>query len=188
MSRPPKPFLEEMEEGADPSLAPPVPDALPEGQAMQAVATLAQKRGSGLTRFAIWAFGALFSFALSVAAYDFVTGLLARNVVLGWVAFVLVLLAVLGGLFLALREWRAFLRLKRLDGLREQAISARAAADLKAARRVVAGLTGLYAARGDTAWAGRGWPSGRARSWMPMRFCRWPSGSCWRRWMPRRGW
>ena len=156
MSRPPKPFLEEMEEAADPSLAPPVPDALPEGQAMQAVAALSQKRGSGLTRFAVWAFSALFSFALSVAAYDFVTGLLARNVVLGWVAFALVALAFLGGLFLALREWGAFLRLKRLDGLREQAISARAAADLKEARRVVAGLTGIYAARGDTAW-------GRAR-------------------------
>ena len=156
MSRPPRPFLEEMEEGADPSLAPPVPDALPEGQAMQAVAALAQARGSALTRFAVWAFGALFSFALSVAAYDFVTGLLARNVVLGWVAFALVALAVLGGLFLALREWGAFLRLRRLDGLRDQAVAARSAADLKAARRVVAGLTGLYAARGDTAW-------GRAR-------------------------
>ena len=156
MSRPPKPFLEEMEEAADPSLAPPVPDALPEGQAMQAVAALAQKRGSGLTRFAVWAFSALFSFALSVAAYDFVTGLMARNVVLGWLAFALVTLAVLGGLFLALREWGAFLRLKRLDGLRGQAVEARAAADLKAARRVVSGLTGLYAARGDTAW-------GRAR-------------------------
>ena len=156
MSRPPKPFLEELAEAADPSLAPPVPDALPEGQAMQAVAALAQKRGSGLTRFAVWAFSALFSFALSVAAYDFVTGLMARNVVLGWLAFALVTLAVLGGLFLALREWGAFLRLKRLDGLRGQAVEARAAADLKAARRVVSGLTGLYAARGDTAW-------GRAR-------------------------
>ncbi|MBL9075034.1 TIGR01620 family protein [Tabrizicola sp.] len=145
-----------MEEGADPSLAPPVPDALPEGQAMQAVAALAQARGSALTRFAVWAFGALFSFALSVAAYDFVTGLLVRNVVLGWVAFALVALAVLGGLFVALREWGAFLRLKRLDGLREGALAARSAADLKAARRVVAGMTGLYAARGDTAW-------GRAR-------------------------
>ncbi|MFZ1512966.1 MAG: TIGR01620 family protein, partial [Tabrizicola sp.] len=128
MSRPPKPFLEEMEEGADPSLAPPVPDALPEGQAMQAVAALAQRRGSGLTRFALWAFGALFSFALSVAAYDFVTGLLARNVVLGWAAFALVVLAVLAGLVLALREWGAFLRLRRLDGLREQALAARAGA------------------------------------------------------------
>ena len=67
MSRPPKPFLEEMDATVDPGAAPPVPDVLPEGQAMQAVAALSQKRGSGLTRFAVWAFGALFSFALSVA-------------------------------------------------------------------------------------------------------------------------
>ena len=118
MSRPPKPFLEEMEEAVDPSLAPPVPDGLPEGQAMQAVAALSQKRPSGLWRFATWAFGALFSFALSVAAYDFVTGLLARNVVLGWVAFALVVVAVVSGLVLALRDWGAFLRLSRLDALR----------------------------------------------------------------------
>jgi putative membrane protein len=156
MSRPPKPFLEEMEEAADPSMAPPVPDTLPEGQAMQAVAALSQKRGSALTRFALWAFSALFSFALSVAAYDFVTGLLARNVILGWAAFVLVVVAVFAGLVLALREWGAFLRLKRLDGLRERAVAARATADLKEARRVVSGLVGLYGARGDTAW-------GRAR-------------------------
>ena len=156
MSRPPKPFLEEIAEAADPSLAPPVPDALPEGQAMQAVAALAKRRGSGLTRFAVWAFGALFSFALSVAAYDFVTGLLARNVILGWAAFALVAVAVVAGLVLALREWGAFLRLRRLDGLRERAVAARTTADLKEARQVVAGLTSLYGARGDTAW-------GRAR-------------------------
>jgi putative membrane protein len=156
VTRPPKPFLEEMVEAADPGAAPPVPEVLPEGQAMQAVAALAQKRGSGLWRFAFWAFSALFSFALSVAAYDFVTGLLARNVVLGWVAFALVVVAVLGGLMLALREWGAFLRLKRLDGLRERAVAARMGADLKEARRVVSGLTGLYGARPDTAW-------GRAR-------------------------
>jgi putative membrane protein len=156
VSRPPKPFLEEMEEAVDPSLAPPVPDGLPEGQAMLAVAALARKRPSGLWRFAVWAFGALFSFALSVAAYDFVTGLLARNVVLGWMAFALVVLAVVAGLVLALREWGAFLRLSRLDSLRTRAVEARAAADLKEARRVVSGLVALYGARGDTAW-------GRAR-------------------------
>ena len=156
MSRPPKPFLEEIAEGADPGAAPPVPDVLPEGQAMQAVAALTQTRGSGVTRFALWAFSALFSFALSVAAYDFVTGLMARNAVLGWVAFALVVVAVAAGLVLALREWGAFLRLKRLDGLRGQAVEARKTADLKAARRVVTGLTGLYGARSDTAW-------GRAR-------------------------
>ncbi len=156
MTRPPKPFLQEMEEAADPSAAPPVPDMLPEGQAMLAVAAMSQRRRSGVWRFAVWTFGALFSFALSVAAHDFVTGLMARNVVLGWAAFALVALAVLAGLVLALREWGAFLRLRRLDGLRERALGARSAADLKAARQVVAGLTALYAARGDTAW-------GRAR-------------------------
>ncbi|MCU0904016.1 MAG: TIGR01620 family protein, partial [Tabrizicola sp.] len=156
MSRPPKPLLEEMEEPVDPSSAPPVPDVLPEGQAMQAVAALSQKRGSALTRFAVWAFGALFSFALAVAAYDFVEGLLARNVVLGWVAFGLVVVAVAAGLVLALREWGAFLRLGRLDALRTRAEEARAAADIKEARRVVSGLVSLYGARGDTAW-------GRAR-------------------------
>ncbi|MFN3578257.1 MAG: TIGR01620 family protein, partial [Tabrizicola sp.] len=156
MSRPPKPFLEEMDEALDPGAAPPVPDALPEGQAMQAVAALSQRRGSALTRFALWAFGALFSFALSVAAWDFVTGLLARNLVLGWAAFVLVVAAVLAGLVLALREWGTFLRLRQLDGLRERAATARTTADLKEARRVVSGLVSLYGARGDTAW-------GRAR-------------------------
>lgn len=156
MSRPPKPFMQEIEEAADPSSAPPVPDALPEGQAMQAVASLSRRRGSALARFAAWAFGALFTFALSVAAYDFVTGLLERNLVLGWAAFALVALAVVAGLMLALREWAAFLRLRRLDGLREQAVAARASADLKGAQRVVQGLTTLYGARGDTAW-------GRAR-------------------------
>lgn len=156
MSRPPKPFMEEMEEAVDPSLAPPVPDSLPEGQAMQAVAALTRRRGSALGRFAIWAFGLLFSFALSVAAYDFVTELLARNIILGWAAFALVVVAVAAGLVLALREWGAFLRLGRLDSLRQRAVEARAAADLKEARRVVANLTSLYSTRVDTAW-------GRAR-------------------------
>lgn len=156
MSRPPKPFLEEMDEAADPSLAPPVPDGMPEGQAMLAVAKLSEAKGGGMRRFALWAFGALFTFAISVAAYDFVTGLLARNLILGWIAFALVALAVLAALVLTLREWAAYLRLKRLDSFRIRAEEARATANLAAARKVVGGLTSLYAARGDTAW-------GRAR-------------------------
>ncbi len=156
MTRPPKPFLQEIDAAADPSAAPPVPDALPEGQAMQAVGALSQARGGGMRRFAVWAFTTLFTFALGVAAWDFVTGLLARNVVLGWVAFVLVTFAVLSATVLAMREWAAFLRLRRLDDLRAGAIGAGRAADLQAARQVVQAITRLYAARGDTAW-------GRAR-------------------------
>jgi putative membrane protein len=99
---------------------------------------------------------ALVTFALSVAAYDFVTGLLARNVMLGWVAFVLVVVAVLAGASLGLREWAAFLRLGRLDALHRAAEAAQAAADLSAARKVVTSLISLYAGRAETAW-------GRAR-------------------------
>ena len=156
MTRPPKPFLQEIEEAADPSLAPPVPDDLPEGKAIRAVAALSQRKGSALTRLALWAFGALFSFTLTVAAWDFVTGLLARNLILGGAAFALVSLAVLAALILGLREWAAFARLARLDGIRERAIAARRTADLAEARRLSVALTRLYAARGDTAW-------GRAR-------------------------
>jgi len=149
---PRKPFVADIEDAADPSAAPPVPDLSPQGQAMQAVAALTARRGSALTRLALWAFGAVFSLAISVAAYDFVTGLLARNLVLGWLAFALVGLAVLAGLVLGLREWAAFLRLRRLDGLRQRAEAARAAADLAEARRVSQALTRLYAGRADLAW------------------------------------
>jgi putative membrane protein len=151
-----KPYLQEIDEGADPAAAPPVPDVLPEGQAMQTVATLSQTKGSGLTRFALWAFGSLFLFVLSVAAWDFVTGLFTRNLIFGWIALGLLALALLAALILALREWAAYARLARLDTLRARAETAHAAADLPAARRMVADLTRLYAARPDTAW-------GRAR-------------------------
>lgn len=144
----PKPFLQELETAGDPALAPPVPDPVPE-----AVTVAPGRSRAGLRRFALWAVGAVLSLALSVAAYDFVTGLLARNLALGWLAGVLVAAAVLAGLILALREWAAFLRLSRLDDLRGRAGVARRAADLAQARQVVAGVSALYAARVDRAWA-----------------------------------
>ena len=67
--------------------APPVPETaepLPDGQAMQRAAQLAARKPSRLLR---WFFGlgmALVSAVASVAAWDFVTGLVARNSVLGW--------------------------------------------------------------------------------------------------------
>jgi putative membrane protein len=151
-----KPFVQELEDEADPGAAPPVPDLLPVGQAMQRVMALTTPRSSPFWRFAVWAFGALFTFVLSVAAWDFVTGLFARNSILGWAAFLLISGAVIAALILALKEWAAFARLARLDGLRQQAAEAREGGDLARARAVVASLVRLYGARSDTAW-------GRAR-------------------------
>jgi len=156
VSRPPKPLLQEIDQAADPAAAPPVPDLQQDGAAMQAVAALSQRRGSKVARLALWAITFLIGFWVSVAAYDFVTGLLARNLILGWIAFVLVAAAGLAALILALREWAAYLRLGRLEGLREAGATARTEADLAKARRVTAALVRLYDARAETAW-------GRAR-------------------------
>jgi len=153
----PKPFVLDLEGEGDPGAAPPVPDILPTGAAMQAAARIAAPRpGGGVRRMAVWAFGALFSFVLSVAAWDFVTDLLTRNAVLGTVAFALIVVAVGLALLGAAREAAAFARLGRLDALRRGAVAAMANADLAGARTTVAGLERLYAGRPDTAW-------GRAR-------------------------
>ncbi len=82
---PPRPFVLEVEDddtpGADPSTAAPVPEAdgLPSPRAVLAAGQVASARPSGPWRFALWAFGALFSFVLSVAAYDFAAALLASR-------------------------------------------------------------------------------------------------------------
>lgn len=104
-------------------------------------------RGSALSRFALWVFGTLFAFVLSVAAWDFVTGLLSRDSLLGWVAFGLVGLAVVVALALAMREVAGFARMARIDGFRTRAEAAVAAADIREARAVVAGLERIYANR-----------------------------------------
>lgn len=148
---PRKPLILEIEEEADPSLAPPVPDPLPEGRALQ-MAAVVTGRPSFLTRAALWTFSAFFSFLLSVAAWDFVTGLFARNALLGWLAFALLAAALAAAALLSLREWAAYARLARLDTLRQRAEVARAAADLKEARALAAALTRLYSTRAETAW------------------------------------
>lgn len=146
---PRKPLVIELEgEAPDPGAAPPVPDA--DAPAMVRAAHLSPP--SRLTRFALWVFSALGGFVLSVAAWDFVTGLLSRNSALGMVAFGLVALAVLAAVALAGREALAYARLGRLEALRQSATQARASADLKAARAAVAGLTRLYAGRDDARW------------------------------------
>ncbi|WP_260692116.1 YcjF family protein [Gemmobacter fulva] len=138
---------------ADPGLAPPVPEASPEGRAMLAAAQITRRRASPLLKAVLWAFGALFSFVLSVAAYDFVAQLMARNPMLGSIALGLTVVFVALALALALREWGAYLRLARLDSLRERALAARGAQDLAAARSVSDGVVALYRHRPELAEA-----------------------------------
>jgi putative membrane protein len=124
---------------------------VPDSDGPEVLARLPPPRGSALTRAALWVFGALGSFVLSVAAWDFVTSLLTRDSLLGTVALVLVGLAVLMALALALRELAGFARMARIDTLRLRAVEAAASANIKEARSVVAGLESLYSARPEFA-------------------------------------
>ncbi|MBK5934200.1 putative membrane protein [Rhodovulum imhoffii] len=157
MSR--KPVLFDLDETSDtpetPATAPPVPDLPddpPTGQAMRAVALLAARRPSRTLRLFWAAFVGLLGLAISIAAWDFVTGLLSRSSVLGGLALGLLALGGVTLLVLILREMAAFARLRRLDDLHQQADAALAASDLTAARKVLDRLLDLYAGRGDIRW------------------------------------
>ena len=152
------PILIDLEEGeiARPDTAPAVPDVVGERAAMQQVAALAARKPSRLARWFWSLLVALVGFVVSLAAWDYVNGLLARSPVLGMIAFGLVALFCLILLVIALRELAAFARLSRLDSVHKDAADALASHDLGAARGVVDKLGKLYADRDDMTW-------GRAR-------------------------
>ena len=158
------PVLIEMQSPAEegPERAPPVPDAPDatdapqdgayEGRAMQMAATLAARKPSRLGRW-FWALaGMLLTTLVSLAAWNYVTGLIASVPLLGYAvtlmlaAFVAVLAA------MALRELAAFGRLGRIDALRRAADEALAAQDMSAASQVCDRVLALYARRPDTEW------------------------------------
>nr|WP_074221717.1 TIGR01620 family protein [Rhodovulum sp. ES.010] len=157
------PRVFDTEDGAraqpSPATAPPVPDLEadgappPEGRAMQTLAALGARRPSRLARLFWSSLLALVGFMVSVAAWDFVTGLLQRNTILGGIALTLVGLVLLALLLVMIRELAAFARLRRLDALHQEANAAIASHDLAQARAVFDHLMGFYAHRDDTAWA-----------------------------------
>ncbi len=151
------PVLIEVGEPGDetPATAPPVPDpgpVLPEARAMQAVAGFAARKPSRLGRW-FWGLAlALVSFWASVAAWQFVTGLMERQPLLGLTASLLVAAFVAVLLIIALREAAAFARLRRVDGLHAATAEAVARDDLVGAREAVIRLKRLYRGRAECSW------------------------------------
>lgn len=150
--RPQGPLVIEYDgDDADPFAAADLPD-VSGGHAVQIAIRLAAKPRSAFGRFAFWVFTSLFTFVLSVAAWNFVTGLFASNIILGWIGFGLMIVALAVVVILTLQEFSAFARMARLDQLRLATASAHRTADLKAARAIVDDIAKLYANRADTAW------------------------------------
>ncbi|MEL6644342.1 MAG: TIGR01620 family protein [Pseudomonadota bacterium] len=138
-----------------PAEAAPVIDteaATPSGQAMQTMATLAARQPSPLARWFWRLFSALAVFGLSIWAYDFVTGLVLRNPVLGYIALGLLGLFLAVCLAIVIREWAALARLSRLDKIHEAAEAARSTNDVAAARDVTKKIATLYAGRDELRW------------------------------------
>ncbi|WP_342077198.1 TIGR01620 family protein [Yoonia sp. SS1-5] len=149
------PVLIELDDDAvaQPHVAPAVPDLVaPQGAAMQQVAAIAARRPSRLAKW-FWSLAvALVGFVVSLAAWDYVNGLLARSPVLGGIATVLIGLILLLLVIGALRELAAFGRLRKLDTIQKQAAEALETGHLADAKNVVGKLDRLYRDREDTAW------------------------------------
>ena len=135
-----------------PEDAPPPPEDPPSGGAMVRMAELAARprRGGGW----FWPLaGSLLSLVVSVAAYDYLTGLIAEYPAIGWLALALTLMlaAVVRGQ--VVREVWAIRKLARIDRFRAAALAATALTDASAARRVSEDLDAFYAGRPEMKWS-----------------------------------
>ncbi|WP_108813931.1 YcjF family protein [Loktanella sp. Alg231-35] len=142
------------QEPARPEIAPALIDASegPQGAAMQQVAAIAARKPSRLARWFWSLLLALVGFVVSLAAWDYISGLLARSPILGGIATGLIALLLLVLLVMGLRELAAFARLRRLDAIQRKASEALTSNTLGTARDVVTSLVGLYGDREDTSW------------------------------------
>lgn len=141
----------EGEDVARPDVAPAVPDVLTPTTIQNAAVWVARPA----SRLAKWFWSLLIAitgFVVSLAAWDYINGLLARSPVLGMIAFGLVALFCLVLAGIALKEIAAFSRLRRLDKVHAAAASALVSGDLAGARDVIAKLEALYKGREDAAW------------------------------------
>lgn len=150
--------------GDDPALAAPAPspaEAPPPVEedeaptpAMTRAAQLAAGKPSGWAGRLLWSAAAgLVTLALSVWAWDFVTGLLERFPLLGWLAAALIAAIGVALAAVALRETAALARLGKVDDLRRKAEAALRGGDRAEALAAVEGLETLYSSRPDLDWA-----------------------------------
>ncbi len=146
--------LDDAKPAPSPADAPPVAeiDTAPTGQAMQTLATLAARPGSPLARW-FWRLAlAVVLFVAGVAAWDFVTGLVARSPVLAAAALAIFGLFLAVCLAIIVKELGALARLRRMDRFQSKATEIRATHDLAAARKLAGELSRFYKGRGDVTW------------------------------------
>ena len=145
---------------ADVNIALPIPEAALDGSAlaqeqnsaMQVAARVVARKPSWIGRL-FWSVTlALVGAMVSVAAWDFANGLIARMPVLGLIVTALLAVFVILLVIMALKELAALSRLSRIDGLRHAAAEALESNDLTGAAALTKRLIRLYNGREDTRW------------------------------------
>lgn len=152
------PLLIDLEDRDTPSPAdaPPVADIAPQGQAMQAVASIAARPRSRLWAWLWRSLAAVLAFLIGVTLWTFVENMVARSPLLGWAAILLIGVFLVLCLAVLIRELAALARLARVDALQSEAAKVLAENDLASARAFARKLAAFYRGREDTSW-------GRAR-------------------------
>ncbi len=162
MTQPPDPRRPRVFAPDDPALV--VPVALPPDEAVDdgalpphvGRATLPNKadvaRGFRFGALLFAALVGLASLAASLAFARFVSGALARDDWIGWVAFALLAVAAVSALVLIGRELMGLSRLARLGRVRRDIDAALAGTDIKAERASLSRLKRLYVTRPDQRW------------------------------------
>ena len=150
--RPVRIDAEKLKPAPGPPQAVPVPEPdFPEQAAMGRAALLAAKPASWLGRLFWAAVLALLSLSVTLAVYDFVEGVMQRNIWLGRAATGLAGVVVFVLVMLVLREITGLYRLRKLDGLRRRAGQARGQSR-DVAIETIAELDRFYQGRQDMRW------------------------------------
>jgi putative membrane protein len=111
------------------------------------------RKPSLMSRLFLWAVGLLLGAVISVAFWDFVTSLMARNVYFGWALTGLLGNVLFCLLIFALRELMAFSRLRRVDGLKRRAVEIAGSDNLADHQGFAQTLLKFYRGRQDLEWA-----------------------------------
>ncbi|RXF75009.1 YcjF family protein [Hansschlegelia zhihuaiae] len=131
----------------------PQPDAFEAGLEPAAAPVEKPRRGVTLGGLFWSALGGLISLALGLWATRVVEETFSRADWLGWLALALAALAALAGLAIVAREIAGLMRLNRIEHLRAAADQTHSSDDPTQAKKVVADVVALYAARPETARA-----------------------------------
>lgn len=125
---------------------------LPRPRTMEMVTRLVGRPPSKLTRLFINSGVALFTFLLSIAALDYINGLLASYPLLGWIAVALFVIFSIATLGLAWREYRAWSRFAKIDSMQREAGVALNEGSIEKAQHVTEQLLKLYHGRQTLQW------------------------------------